>query len=46
MKPAQHVAGLENAFQSATSKMEGLKILVDEWGRLAQMRKGLDQGQV
>ena len=46
MNPAQHVAGLENVFQSATSEMEGFKNIVDEWGRLAQIREGLDQGQV
>ena len=46
MKPAQHVAGLENVLQSATSKMEGLKNIVDEWVRLEQIRKVLDQGQV
>ena len=45
MKPAQLVTGLENVFQSATRKWKAWKI-VDEWGRFAQIRKGLDQGQV
>ena len=35
MRPAQYEAGLENVFQSATSKTEGLKNIVDEWDRLA-----------
>ena len=46
MKPAKNVAGLEKVFQSATNKMEGLKNIVDEWGRLAQIRKELDLDQV
>ena len=45
MKPAQRVAGLENVSQSATSKMEGLKI---SWrmGSAGTNTKRLDQGQV